>query len=359
MKRAEIIKNNRGIALKYFLNFLWKTALAISVVITIISAFSNFNGIKTAPSKYGIIALIISIIVSLILVIHKFTSSLMIDDKELILSDEVVKIANTLYNQKKYLEVVRFGSTISRYLWLNGFNKERIIVGKLVEDASSKEGRKKEQISSLIDDIGWTYHIIGNSEKAKKNINNGIALAEGNDMFYLAAKGHRHLLGIEKKRGNRNLIVTHLKKAKILTEKIIDSSKKDEMLASLILSEAKYFYEEERYLDAEERALESKEIFKDDIDRIVKVFSILGNIYLKQGHEQKAKDQYNQGYKLAKNVRKDEYANNGICLAKIALNNNDFKRALEYLEEAKEIYLALDRTSEVNEINNLINSTKT
>jgi len=131
------------------------------------------------------------------------------------------------------------------------------------------------------------------------------------------------------------------------------------MLASLILSEAKYFYEEERYLDAEERALESKEIFKDDIDRIVKVFSILGNIYLKQGHEQKAKDQYNQGYKLAKNVRKDEYANNGICLAKIALNNNDFKRALEYLEEAKEIYLALDRTSEVNEINNLINSTKT
>jgi len=100
MKRAEIIKNNRGIALKYFLNFLWKTALAISVVITIISAFSNFNGIKTAPSKYGIIALIISIIVSLILVIHKFTSSLMIDDKELILSDEVVKIANTLYNQK-------------------------------------------------------------------------------------------------------------------------------------------------------------------------------------------------------------------------------------------------------------------
>jgi len=220
MKRAEIIKNNRGIALKYFLNFLWKTALAISVVITIISAFSNFNGIKTAPSKYGIIALIISIIVSLILVIHKFTSSLMIDDKELILSDEVVKIANTLYNQKKYLEVVRFGSTISRYLWLNGFNKERIIVGKLVEDASSKEGRKKEQISSLIDDIGWTYHIIGNSEKAKKNINNGIALAEGNDMFYLAAKGHRHLLGIEKKKGkSKPYSNSFKKKLKFLTEK--------------------------------------------------------------------------------------------------------------------------------------------
>src|SRR5205085_10359889 len=155
-----------------------------------------------------------TVFISLLLLVNKLINEGLKNKAPLILSAEVVNIVTTLYGEAKYLDVVRFGSTISRYLWLNGHNHERIAIGKLVEDAASKVGRTSVQVSCLIDDIGWTYDIIGDPEKAVTNISNGIEKAVENDLFYLAAKGERHLSGIEKHRGNSEQFLLHLTNAK-------------------------------------------------------------------------------------------------------------------------------------------------
>jgi len=221
----------------------------------------------------------------------------------------IERFAKHLYEEKKYVDVVRFGSAISRYLWLSHYNEQRIVIGKLVEDSASKVGRRKEQIAALIDDIGWTYFVIGEDVKQEKHWHWNKE-SRTRRAFYLAAKGERHLAGIESGVGNKDKIIEHLNKAKNFSEKITNSSEKAEMQASLYLAKAEHLFENRRYPDAEEAANLLSEFFANDLDRIGKVYSLLGNIYLAQRNFQNAKDEFNQGYNECKDVRKDEFAKN-------------------------------------------------
>src|SRR6266404_217744 len=197
-----------------FWGFAWKVFVGISVVVTVVSSFSNFEYLKEHPLRAGISITALTVFVSLLLLVRRLISKGLEVKPPIILSAELVNIVNTLYVETRYLDVVRFGSTFSRYLWLNGHNHERIAIGKLVEDAASKVGRTAVQVSCLIDDIGWTSEIIGDTAKAVANITNGIEKAVENELFYLAAKGERHLSGIEKHRGNSELFILHLTNAK-------------------------------------------------------------------------------------------------------------------------------------------------
>jgi tetratricopeptide (TPR) repeat protein len=342
---------------------LWKSAMdkivVLSVIVTVLAAFTDFKYTKEHPVLIGMIAIIAIVFLSMLLLIHQLITYGVQHKAPFVLSLELVGIINTLYEEEKFLDVVRFGSTISRYLWINGHNKERIAIGELVEDAASKESRVAEQVAALIDDIGWTYYIVGDATKAITNITNGVEKALENELFYFAAKGERHLAGISKHNNKINDFTQHLTNAETYTAKILDKSDKNEMEASLLLARAKYFFETQALDEAEITAKKAMDIFRNDLDRIVKVHQLLGNIYAKQGKIQKAKDEFNKGYESSKNIRKDEFAKNAVGLAKIALSEGDIKTYTKYLNEARVVYISHHKNKEVNEIDIMLKSIRT
>lgn len=341
-----------------FLNYSWKVLIALSVIVTLLGGISNFEYPKKNPVLVFICVILTTILVSLVLTIKKLIDKGVEEQKPLILPTELVKIVTRLSEEKKYLDVVRFGSTVSRYLHLNGNTNEKIEIGKLVEDAASKEGRIYEQVSALIDDLGWSKSVEGDIEVAKRNINSGIELALKNEMYYFAAKGERHLSGIEKHEKNIPQFEQHLKNAENYTSQILDHSEKNEMEASLFLAKAKYALEINNLNDAETYAKQAFEKFKGDTDRQVKVHALLGNIYLANRKFQDAKNEFNKGYKKCKDIRKDEYAKNAVGLAKLALNENDNGLGKKYLLEAKNVGEASLKANEINEIERLLKSIK-
>lgn len=341
-----------------FLNYSWKVLIALSVLVTLFGGISNFEYTKKNPILVVICVIITTIIMSLILTIKELIDKGIEEKKPLILSSELVSIVSRLSEEKKYLDVVRFGSTVGRYLHLNGNTIERIEIGKLVEDAASKEGRIFEQVSALIDDLGWSKSVEGDTEKAKRNIKSGIELAVKNQLYYFAAKGERHLSGIEKHAKNISQFEQHLKNAENYTTLIIDHSEKNEMEASLFLAKAKYSLEINKLDEAESFAKQAFEKFKDDTDRQVKVYALLGNIYLTSNKPQEAKDQFNKGYKSCKDIRNDEYAKNAYGLALIAFAEHYYLKAKEYLLESKTgggASLKINETKAIDDLLNRIN----
>jgi len=336
--------------------FAWGIFIGISILVTVATMVTDFKMTKEHPVLTGLAVLAVTIFISLILLVIKMINEGVEQKSPLPLSTELVNIINTLYEKEKYLDVVRLGSALSRYLWLKGKYHERIEIGERVEDAAGKESRIEEQVSSLIDDIGWTYNIIGQPDKAVENIKSGIDKALTNELFYYAAKGERHLSGIEKHKGHQAECLSHLQKAKEHSEKILDLTSKNEMEASLFLAEAKYLFELGKLNEAEALAEKAIAVFKNDPDRIVKIHSLLGNIYLKQNKLQKAKDEFNKGYNATKSTREDEVAKNLKGLADIALLERDIKSGLKYLNEAKEIYLSIHKNKEATDLDNIIRS---
>lgn len=351
-------KLNYKKAIIIFLGYSWKIILALSGIVSLLGAFTNFEYTKEHPFQISFIMICTTIIVSLLLLVKFLIERGVSENEPLDLAPELVTLVKRLYEEDKFLDVVRFGSTASRYLHLNGNLNERIEIGRLVEDAASKEGRIAEQVSALIDDLGWSKSIEGDYETAKLNISNGIALAVENKMYYFAAKGERHLSGIEKHSKNIPEFLTHMKNAEAYTSQIIDLSDKNEMEASLHLAKAKYSLETNELEEAERSAKKAMELFKNDTDRQVKIHALLGNIYLKRNNLQKAKDEFNKGYLNCKDVRKDEYAKNAVGLAKLALKENDFKNGKKYLVEAKNIGKDSLKSHELQEIETLLKSIK-
>jgi hypothetical protein len=338
---------------KDFVKDAWIVFIGIASVASVVGIFWQVQSHKII---WILTVIILFLLITFIRIINKLITN-KIDEETLDIPTEIQKLVKYLYDNKNYNDVVRFGTTISRFLWLNNFNSQRLAIGKMVEDSASKTRNVKAQVSALIDDIGWTYHITGNSDKAKTNINNGINKAETNQLYYFAAKGERHLAGIEAENGNRQNILQHFTNAQQYAQKITEIPQKNEINGSLFLAKAEYFYEDKDYLQAETNLLEARSLFENDSDRIVKTHSLLGNIYLAQNTEnsiQKAKDEFNDGYRNCKNIRKNEYARNAVGLAKIEMNECNMANAKQYLEDAKTIFIGGNKTKELKEVNNLL-----
>ena len=105
------------------------------------------------------------------------------------LQDELINVVKKHHIENDHKEVVRLCSNLSRALWISGKYKQRIIMGAFYEDSAERIGKFDEQISALIDDLGWTNAVIGDIKVAKENINKGIKIAEERENHYLLAKG--------------------------------------------------------------------------------------------------------------------------------------------------------------------------
>ena len=330
----------------------WNIFLGIAAICSVVGIFWK---VPNNQILWVMAVIILGLLITLFRVVRKLVRNEIKDD-DLDIPCEIQKMVKYLYEKKKYNDVVRLGSTISRFLWLNHYYKQRIAIGDMVEDSASKTKSIKEQVSALIDDIGWTSFKINNTKIAVTKITNGINKAKEHQLFYYAAKGERHLAGIAAKK-NRSDIMQHLTNAEEFTKLITDIRLKDEMDGSLFFAKAEYYFEEKNYVEAEKNLLETRRIFENDEDSIVKTHSLLGNIYLAQNTDdsiQKAKDEFNEGYGNCKEVRSDEYARNAVGLAKIEMMEGDFIDAKSYLDEAQAILKGTDEINEVNQLSDKI-----
>jgi tetratricopeptide (TPR) repeat protein len=258
---------------------------------------------------------------------------------------------------------------VDRFFHLYGYNKERIELGKLEIIPNVKEKKREKniiveqaitnQVGNLIDRLGWANYLMNNKESAIENITQGVELAKKNSIFYLAAKGERHLAGIERHHGNTTAFFDHLSKSKEYTRQIQDDKERIEMEGSLHLVEAKFLLDQkDDLLKAEEEAKKAIYLFSNDPQRQVKVYSVLGNIYLEREDWDQAYEMFFKGYTKSENIRADERAKNAMGLAKIHLDPDIPRfytkdKAKEYLLEAESLMNSL-KLHEKNELESLM-----
>jgi tetratricopeptide (TPR) repeat protein len=303
------------------------------------------------PYIVGIHALLIALVYSIVMFVRRWViyekQKISIEQSEpksaRKLSFELAKIVEENHKAKNYVEVVRFGSQLSRPLWLSGMYLDRIRIGEMIGDAAPRVNMYKEQIVAFIDDIGWTNAVLGNLEKAERNIYYGIRLANERGMFYFAAKGERHLAGIcQRYRNDINKGITHFERAMEFADKIQDNVDKLEMKAGILFGQADMYITSGQYNQALSAALESKNIYKtlgDQEERLVKSHSQLGRISLGLKDMQKAKDIFLAGLEEARRLhRRDEIASNLVGAGEVYFENEAYVRATEALSEAQEIY---------------------
>lgn len=239
------------------------------------------------------------------------------------------------FEDRRWEEVIKIGSVLSRPLWTTGKYMLRTQVGKLVEAASAYSDHPAQQARALVDDLGWTKFILGEAEEAKRNISHGIELAEGCGDYYLVQKAYRHLSGIALETGHLQDAITYYTRAEEFAEKLPDDVSKQEVFAGLRVNLALIRMKSGNWGDALKELEAAQVIYQTiaDRDRAVKLFHFIGDVLFELGRLSAAKDVYREGLGASRlESRKDGILKNNIGLAKVALQEGD-------LEEARRAYL--------------------
>ncbi len=268
------------------------------------------------------------------------------------LSGELVSAVEALYEEKNYVEVIRFGRYLSRSLWLSGLYRQRVTIGKLIEESAARTEATEAQVAALIDDLGWTNAVLGDLEEAEKNIHHGIELAVEQQLTYYAAKGWRHLAGIcYRYRDDREQAEQLLAKAFECAASIQGTQRKNEMLAGLHYAKAEFLIAREAYGEAmpeSKAALELYEALVTEGERMVKCQSQMGRIYLGLRELDRAKDAFRRGLSHARKLkRRDEVASSLLGLAQVHLADANFSSAAQASQESLEIFESLDMKREI------------
>lgn len=348
MEIQEIIGYKK--ALLIFGGYCWKVFLALGAVCTVFGVI--FPEIKDYWLLYIIIVLLLTILISLILLIVNLIKKEISDKINAFIPNQLLEIVSKLSKEESEI----LSASIDRYFHLYGYHEERIKLGNLLNENRDV----KIQVSNLIDQLGWAKYLKKQTDDAVENIIQGVELAKNNLLFYWAAKGERHLAGIERHRRNKLAFNEHFEKSKDYTEQIQDINERNEMEGSLHLSKAKYLLERRDDLaDAENEANMAINKFANDMRRQIKVYVVLGNIYFERKEWDKAYNTFKNGYDKSKGIRKDERAKNALGLAKIHIKSDisrffKIEKAKEYLQEAESLKSSL-KQHEINEIETLLN----
>lgn len=89
----------------------------------------------------------------------------------------IVEELFSAYQGKRWQQTVLIGKFLSRPFWLSGKYEMRAQIGRMVEDAAAKCGDSETRASALVDDMGWTAFVLGDTESAIKHINDGLRVA--------------------------------------------------------------------------------------------------------------------------------------------------------------------------------------
>ena len=241
------------------------------------------------------------------------------------------------FSAKRWKEVCRLGSALSRPLWLSGHAALRYEIGRLVEDAAAFSNDTAARAAALIDDLGWTAIRLGQGPQAEKHIRDGIRLATECCDHYLVAKGYRHLASLQRQTGDLDAAESYLANATKAVERITDEEQRSEMVSTLQVSDAKLQAERGKYAEAIKLLRDALRAFLDagDSEREVKVYAQLAHCSEKMGETEEAERLYVTGRGKAREAaRFDEFAQNtrGV-IALVGKNERERGKTL-----AREVY---------------------
>lgn len=352
MKKREVITYKKSLLI--FGNYCWKVFLGVGAICTVFGVIFP-ETVKDYWILYIIIVLLLTIIISLVLLVMNLIKREIADKINIYVPTELLEIVSKLSKEESEI----LSAAIDRYFHLYGYHEERIKLGNMLNENRDINN----QVSNLIDQLGWAKYLKKDTDNAVENIRQGVKLAESNLLFYWVAKGERHLAGIERHRKNETAFNEHFINSKKYTEQIQDTNEKREMEGSLHLTKAKYLLEKGNNLtDAEYEANEAILKFENDMRRQIKVYVVLGNIYFERKEWDKAYDTFKEGYDKSKGFRNDERAKNALGLAKIHIKSDlahffKIEKAKEYLKEAESLKDSL-KQHEINEIVTFLNGIK-
>ena len=234
---------------------------------------------------------------------------------------DILKILQEEQKKSNWFEIIRIGYPMSRPLWLSGRYMLRVEMGEIIKAAASaidggdvKIGNETINgryilVSTLIDDLGWTRHMLGQTEKAKKSIEEGISIASENGYTALEIKGYRHLFGIYSSENSSEKIQQIEKELNRLIQNLPEDEKAEIQLG-LYFSKGEHAYRIGEYdtaIDYTKKAQQGYELI-EDYERYVKTLDILGDIYMAQGNLHEAERNYRKGMSEAQKwQRKERY----------------------------------------------------
>lgn len=230
------------------------------------------------------------------------------------------------YKLKRWNQVCQIGKILSRHLLISGQNELRLKIGKMVEEAAGIINELDVRSNTLIDDLGWTSFILKKPE-AKKYIFDGLRLAnEIPDSYYIKVKAYRHLASISRQERKYKEAHNYLSKAELELNNINNIDDFNELKSSLVLSEGKLSFSQREYKESINYFKIALKLFKKNKDGIreSKVYSLIGNSYLKNGDKEKALNLFKKGKEVASKFgRYDEFVKNSESLIRLVKDNKD------------------------------------
>lgn len=252
----------------------------------------------------------------------------------------VIKHIRDAYKKEQFPSVVRFGRSISRHLFVEGFYNLRLEIGELVEDSALKAGDKESQAAALIDDIGWTLVLLRKYEQATTQIKHGLDVASGISDYYWIAKAHRHFGAMNVVNKEYKDAIGYFEEALKPAEKITDENKRKEMKAGILYDMSMVEYYEGIYDKAWEYCNKSLDLRREvgDDTRTCRIYALKGKIAEAEHNYSGAKDAFREGLVLAESLnRKDEIIRNNFGLARILKREGKIDEARHCLDEANKL----------------------
>ncbi|MBE6738298.1 MAG: hypothetical protein E7566_06575 [Ruminococcaceae bacterium] len=279
------------------------------------------------------------------------------------LFDAIASELDRMMGNKEYSDVIRIGSALSRALWISGEYKNRINIGTLVYEAASKINDNVAITKTLIDDIGWTYVVADDYDKAIRNISSGIERAKIGSLNYWIAKGYRHLFNIYLLKNDNKNATLNLNNAEIALKDIKEEKSRMEMENGIEYDKIELLINNKKYDDGIEKGEILLKQYNERLDkeRVAKTCSLLGKINYLKGEYFRAIEIFLEGLQSATICRRtDEMikCSMGLCVSEYMEGN--VNRFNYYKEECSKL---LNETSfnlifwdviinKFNEINN-------
>lgn len=123
------------------------------------------------------------------------------DDEQNSLPDLVVSYAQELQSAARHRSVLRLREAMSPLLHAWGFHRHRRDLGIIAADSAISLGDEPQYAAALLDDIGWSQHLLGNSDEARTAIQRAVQIAskapDNPAKALVRYKAFRHLAIIE------------------------------------------------------------------------------------------------------------------------------------------------------------------
>lgn len=278
-------------------------------------------------------------------------------------NDSLVSILESAYNAKRWHEVVKIGRPLSESLWYTGKYDLRVKIGEMLASAAGLCEEYEIQSETLLDDLGWTRIRLNEIEQGEKSIEHGLKVAEDHSLFYLVAKGYRHLADINLAKacnfwtlrymnyGNQHMpkvirkteslevCFSFYEKAISVLPLISNEKKRTEMEGNLKYTLSKYYLVTREFEKALEAVADSQALYNRilDNDREVKLFNLKGRIFTEMGRDSDAEAAYQEGLRKATTISNNAHmVSNSISLAEYYLNEGQKKLACQMLSVAKD-----------------------